>query len=87
MLSKGPLQLSRRIRYPPVYMILGDADDLFSTSHLTDFCESLREQGIACEEVLVSGAGHAFEIFANSGGETHLKVVKPAVEWTMAQVQ
>lgn len=84
---KGPLQLSAKIRYPPTYLILGEADALFDRSHLTDFSKALDEQGSLCQEALVPSVGHAFEIWADMDSDVHLKDIRPAVLWTLDHME
>lgn len=60
-------------------------DDLFDTSHVTKFAQALDAQGTAHAEVLVPGAGHAFDMLAAADGQVHLEVLRPAVEWLVDQ--
>ncbi|KUJ11618.1 alpha/beta-hydrolase [Mollisia scopiformis] len=80
----SPLQLCQRIRYPPIYQVIGTSDDIFDTYHVTEFHDALTAQGIHCEKVLVPEKGHAFDVYEKVGGEVHTKILNPAAEWAAA---
>lgn len=77
----SPLHLSKTVKYPPTYQIMGTADDIFDTYHVLDFHAALQSQNIKCERVLIPRKGHAFDIYESIGGELHTKYLTPAVEW------
>ena len=63
---------------------MGSKDEIFQISHPLDFHDALRNEGVKCEKVVVEGAGHAFDMWSEIGGEVHEMVIKPAVEWASA---
>lgn len=79
----SPLHLleSGKVRYPPVYMVIGTEDEVFDTSHVTEFDAALKKRGIESRAAVVPGARHAFNAWANVGDEVEVKIIKPAVEW------
>lgn len=52
-------------------------DKLFDTSHVTRFAQALDAQDTAHAEVLVPGAGHAFDMLAAADGQLHLESSGP----------
>ena len=60
-------------------------DDLFDTSHVIKLAQALDAQETPHVEVLVPGAGHAFDMLAAADGQVHLEVLRPAVEWLVDQ--
>lgn len=60
---------------------MGTGDEVFETTHATDFNAALEQTGVECKTVLVPSLGHAFDIWAEAGDETDEKVIGPAVEW------
>ena len=60
-------------------------DVLFDTSLVTRFAQALDAQETPHVEVLVPGAGHAFDMLAAADGQVHLEVLRPAVEWLVDQ--
>lgn len=77
----GPLHLAKQIAYPPTYQILGSKDELFEVAHAASLGERLDSQGIPHKEHIVEGEYHVFGIWANTDDETHLNVMRPAVDW------
>ncbi|PBP24836.1 hypothetical protein BUE80_DR004233 [Diplocarpon rosae] len=77
----SPLHLCTLIPYPPVYQVMGAADDTFDTSHVHSFHDALLAQGVPAEKALVPNAKHAFDSAAVVEGEIHRSVVVPAVAW------
>jgi acetyl esterase/lipase len=77
----SPLQLAKKIRYPPLYQAMGTADEIFEVSHIHNFHSTLKSQGIPCEMVIIEGAIHAFDVREHIGGEVHETIIKPAVNW------
>lgn len=81
---EGPLKQCEKIRYPPVYQVMGTEDDIFEITHVNEFHEALAKTGVKCEKVLVQGAGHALDMWAEIGGDLHKGIISPAVEWVAA---
>jgi acetyl esterase/lipase len=77
----GPLQLSKSINYPPVYQVMAEDDDIFNNSHGHDFHKALKQRGVECKTIIVSGKKHAFDISEVIGGEIDKTVIGPAVKW------
>lgn len=77
----SPLQLAERYVYPPVYMAIGDADELFGVSHAWDFHAVLEGQGVPVQTKIVQGATHAFDVREDIGSKCHRDVLIPAVHW------
>ena len=63
---------------------MGTEDDIFEITHVNEFHEALQKTGVKCEKVLVQGAGHALDMWAEIGGDLHKEIVTPAVEWVAA---
>jgi hypothetical protein len=79
--EKGPLELSKKHKYPPTYQIIGAKDDIFELSHAVKFHAALGASGSQRQTMILFEAGHAFDIGEDIGGEIHEKVIAPAVEW------
>lgn len=77
----GPLAVSRLVKYPPTYQVMGTRDEIFEMSHMDDFHDSLQDTGVSCVKVVVPGVGHAFDMWANIGSGVCEDIIRPAVEW------
>jgi len=78
----GPFHLCEKYNYPPIGLIMGKEDDLFDyNSHLIEFEKKLQSRGVKCKTMVVEGEGHAFDIWAESDGYVHMKVLRPMMEW------
>jgi hypothetical protein len=78
---KGPLELSKKYKYPPTYQIMGADDDIFELSHVVKFHFALATNGSQRQTVILFEAGHSFDTQEDIGGEVHEKIIAPAVEW------
>jgi hypothetical protein len=77
----GPLALCENIPYPPIYQIFGTADEVFEVSHATEFDKKLKERGVESVAIVVPNMGHAFDVWAEVGGDVDEGIVRPAVGW------
>lgn len=74
--------MSQKLKYPPVYSLLGDSDHLFEEHHVHVFHEQLSHQEIDNEYRIVPGGKHGFDSYANmDDGDVDQKWLQPAVEW------
>ena len=84
----GPYYLCEEFFYPPIVMIMGEEDVLFDcNSHMFEFGKKLQEMGVDCEMMAVKGKGHAFDIWAESGGNVQVNVLRPNIEWISQFIQ
>jgi hypothetical protein len=77
----APFQLCRKITFPPTCQIIGTEDGVFQAEHATWLATALEEQRIPHKEHVIIAADHASDIAAESGGDVHLNVMKPTVDW------
>ncbi|CAL3966121.1 hypothetical protein PZA11_002880 [Diplocarpon coronariae] len=82
----SPLHLCTLIPYPPVYQIMGSADDTFGTSHVHSLHTALLAQRVPAEKALVPNAKHAFDSAAAVDGDIHRNFVVPAAAWVASFV-
>lgn len=59
---KGPIELSKKYKYPPMYQIMGANDDIFELSHVIKFHAALGTNGSQRQTMILFEAGHAFDI-------------------------
>lgn len=64
--------------------MIGTEDDIFDVSHTNGFHEALQTTGVKCEKMIVQGAGHALDMWAEIGGDLHRDIITPAVGWVAA---
>lgn len=83
----APLQLCRKIKYPPVYQIMGSVDSCYSSSHVRNLAAALEEEGVPHVEHIVEGKDHAFDMRAESGDSVHQEVMSPAAKWIISQAK
>jgi acetyl esterase/lipase len=60
---------------------MAEDDDIFDNSHGHDLHEALKQRGVVCKTIVVSGKKHAFDIWEVIGGEIDKTVIGPAVKW------
>lgn len=60
---------------PPTLLIHGDQDDLVPLEHSTNMLETLKEHNIACNLVIIEGAGHGFQ------GDDQQRASEALVNW------
>ncbi|KFY96893.1 hypothetical protein V498_02404 [Pseudogymnoascus sp. VKM F-4517 (FW-2822)] len=68
MAEINPVDLCNVLRYPTMCQIMGEDDELFQTSHVTELHEALTRQGVRSKYLLVPRVGHAFDTLAEEGG-------------------
>jgi acetyl esterase/lipase len=76
----GPLKLSQSINYPPVCQVMAEDDDIFDNSHGYNLHKALKQRGVECKTIVVSGKKHAFDIWEVIRGEIDKTVIGPAVK-------
>jgi len=60
---------------PPTLFVHGDEDDLVPLDHSTKMLDALKEKNVACELVVLEGAGHGFR------GKDQQKASAALVDW------
>ena len=79
--------MCEEVAYPPTYQIIGTGDEVFETSHVTEFDIRLKSSGVKSVAIVVPDVGHAFDIWAETGSEVDELIIRPAVEWLAGFVE
>lgn len=77
----NPLDLCEKHSYPPTYQIIGTEDKVFDASHVTNFHAALKKQGVDSVAIVAPNMEHAFDIWAEVGGDVDVEILSQAVDW------
>jgi len=65
---------------------VGTEDEAFDISQVISFDQQLQKHGVASKLNIAEGLGHSFDMKAEVGGEVHVSVIKPAVDFAEESV-
>lgn len=84
----SPLSQARRGNYrTPTYVVFGDEDEIAPFEKAVEFEAALREQGVLCGFLPVTGAKHIFDLGLTPGSEGWEVGVGPGYEFLVRQIE
>ncbi|KAJ5951087.1 alpha/beta-hydrolase [Penicillium vulpinum] len=79
----SPIHLCKTVKWVPTYQLMAGEDPPSVLESSKSFQDEMDSQSIPCKTIIVPGLHHGFDGDAKVGGDTHMNIIRPAVEWVV----